>query len=37
VRGLREDTRAVVEPRVPTTVERAVVINPAKSGGKEQA
>ena len=37
VRGLREDIRAVVEPQVPTTVERAVVINPAKSGGKEQA
>ena len=37
VRGLREDTRAMVEPRVPTTVERAVVINLAKSGGKEQA
>lgn len=26
VRGLREDIRAVVEPQVPTTVERAVVI-----------
>jgi len=26
VRGLRDDIRAIVEPQVPTTVERAVVI-----------
>ena len=26
VRGLRDDIRAMVEPQVPTTVERAVVI-----------